>query len=134
MVRVGHQDRRQVRLPDMSDMSEAYENSCCYGKTGEAPRKYGDAMLIPASAMRRRHGTLVGAGYGARQDGDEQDFDSPLDASRLDGWAIGGTKRAVRSAWHSHQPLTRVLLAAHDAAVRLQRHALRSRQVQSGYK
>ena len=37
---------------------------------------------------------------------------------------IGGTKRAVRSTWHFHQPSTWV--AAYDAAVSLQRYAVLS--------
>jgi hypothetical protein len=96
-------------------------------KAGKAPRRPVGAMLIPARAMRRRrHSELllprISCMLGLRQ----TTIRYPVGGDPIGGVGAGGTKRAVRSAWHFYQPSSRVLPAASDVAVSFQRRSVLS--------
>jgi hypothetical protein len=77
----------------------------------EGSEKPVSALLIWASAMRR-----LFSDFGACQGWDKQSF-GPGGCIPIGGVDVGGTKRAIRTEWHFHQPLTRAIPAAYDAAV-----------------
>jgi hypothetical protein len=115
VVRVGYQDQHQVKLPIMSDTSDSHEGIEAYHRLQSRREEllvlrwyqYG---VLNAAVANCCFQTLVHIGIEANNGL------LPSGCVPVGCVDIGGTKRAVRSTWHLHQPSTRYPPAAYDAA------------------
>ena len=118
VVRVGHQDRCQVKLPIMLDMSDGHEGIEAYHRLQSRREELSVLCWNQHAVLNTAMANLVHLGIEANNGL------LPSGCVPVRCVDIGGTKRVVRSTWHFHQPSTQV--AAYDAAIGLQRYAVLS--------